>query len=150
MYMHHGVFFICQLPSCNLFTQHVIYLLWRDTTSVDPSPFLNLIIQTIANPCSLSFTVNKHHFPHCASNPLFQQDRRYWQPHCFFGGKIAWLCCVQVSRSLLTPVVRPANASHLHLQKWFLPHTGSIKPWFHTKGKLLLCYTKPSSWGIPT
>ena len=24
---------ICQLPSCNLITQHVSYLLWRDTTS---------------------------------------------------------------------------------------------------------------------
>ena len=24
---------ICQLPSCNLFTQHVSYLLWRDTSS---------------------------------------------------------------------------------------------------------------------
>ena len=24
---------ICQLPCCNLFTQHVSYLLWRDTTS---------------------------------------------------------------------------------------------------------------------
>ena len=24
---------ICQLPSCNLFTEHVIYLSWRDTTS---------------------------------------------------------------------------------------------------------------------
>ena len=24
---------ICQLPICNLFTQHVSYLLWRDTTS---------------------------------------------------------------------------------------------------------------------
>ena len=23
----------CQLPSCNLFTQHVSYLLWRDTSS---------------------------------------------------------------------------------------------------------------------
>ena len=23
----------CQVPSCNLFTQHVSYLLWRDTTS---------------------------------------------------------------------------------------------------------------------
>ena len=23
----------CQLPSCNLFTQHVRYLLWRDTSS---------------------------------------------------------------------------------------------------------------------
>ena len=24
---------ICQLPNCNFFTQHVSYLLWRDTTS---------------------------------------------------------------------------------------------------------------------
>ena len=27
----HSLF--CQLPSCNLFSQHVSYLLWRDTTS---------------------------------------------------------------------------------------------------------------------
>ena len=31
--MHCHVFAICQLPSCNLFTQHACYLLWRDTTS---------------------------------------------------------------------------------------------------------------------
>ena len=33
MYMHCHALTICQLPSCNLFTQHVSYLLWRDTTS---------------------------------------------------------------------------------------------------------------------
>ena len=31
--MHCHALNICQLPSCNLFTQHVSYLLWRDTTS---------------------------------------------------------------------------------------------------------------------
>ena len=31
--MHCHALTICQLPSCNLFTQHVSYLLWRDTTS---------------------------------------------------------------------------------------------------------------------
>ena len=33
MYMHCHALTICQLPSCNLFTQHVSYLLWRDTSS---------------------------------------------------------------------------------------------------------------------
>ena len=33
MYMHCHALTIRQLPSCNLFTQHVSYLLWRDTTS---------------------------------------------------------------------------------------------------------------------
>jgi hypothetical protein len=27
-----------QLPNCNLLTQHVLFILWRDTTSVDPGP----------------------------------------------------------------------------------------------------------------
>jgi hypothetical protein len=29
--------------------------------------------------------------------------------------------------------------ANINLQKWFLSPTGSIKPWFHTKGKLPLC-----------
>src|SRR6185369_2533549 len=33
MYMHCHALTIRQLPSCNLFTQHVSILLWRDTTS---------------------------------------------------------------------------------------------------------------------
>ena len=33
MYMHCHALTIRQLPSCNLFSQHVSYLLWRDTTS---------------------------------------------------------------------------------------------------------------------
>ena len=31
--MHCHALNICQLPSCNSFTQHVSYLLWRDTSS---------------------------------------------------------------------------------------------------------------------
>ena len=36
--MHKSLFY--QLPICNLFTQHVIYLLWRDTTSELWTPVL--------------------------------------------------------------------------------------------------------------
>ena len=43
------------IPSCNLFTQHVSYLLWRDTTSElwTPVHFLRLIKPPNAIICSL-------------------------------------------------------------------------------------------------
>ena len=45
---------ICQLPNCNLFTQHVSYLLWRDTTSElwTPVHSFTLIIQPTASTVS--------------------------------------------------------------------------------------------------
>ena len=44
-----------QLPCCNLFTQHVSYLLWRDTTSElwTPVHSFTLIKPPTANNCSL-------------------------------------------------------------------------------------------------
>jgi hypothetical protein len=30
---------------------------------------------------------------------------------------------------------------------WFLSPTGSIKPWFHNRGKLAAVLIIPSSWG---
>ena len=108
MYMHHGAFFICQLPSCNLFTQHVIYLLWRDTTSElwTPFDFYTLIIQPTANHCSLSFSANKHSFStihpgstfscpislHHTSNPLFSARPVRLTTSLFCWGKVVWLC----------------------------------------------------------
>jgi hypothetical protein len=65
-------------------------------------------------------------------------------------GKVLWLRCVQVPcccwcqsyaligaiNKLSGAVAKPAS---INLQKWFLSPTGSIKPWFHTKGNLPLC-----------
>ena len=50
--MHVSVFY--QLPICNLFTQHVIYLLWRDTTSELWTPVLFSIL--IKHPQAIMFT----------------------------------------------------------------------------------------------
>ena len=55
----------CQLPSCNLFTQHVSYLFWRDTSSElwTPVHSFTLIIQPTANIVpfySLQFTTVFH------------------------------------------------------------------------------------------
>jgi hypothetical protein len=71
----HSLF--CQLPKCNLFTQHVISL-WRDTSSemwtlvhcftfILPSTASTLYFPQVL----FYFTANKHLFPHYTSNPLF-------------------------------------------------------------------------------
>ena len=50
----------CQLPSCNLFTQHVSYLLWRDTTSElwTPVHSFTLIKQPQTANCSFFILCN--------------------------------------------------------------------------------------------
>ena len=45
----------CQLPSCNLFTQYVSYLLWRDTTSELWTPVHSSTL--IKPPFSLRYTI---------------------------------------------------------------------------------------------
>jgi hypothetical protein len=95
----HSLF--CQLPNCNLFTQHVISL-WRDTSSElwTPVHSFTLILQSSANTVYFSealfyFTANKHLFPHYTSNPLFSANQWDWQPHCKLG-QSSLGCYVQV------------------------------------------------------
>ena len=68
--MHLSIF---QLPSCTLFTQHVSYLLWRDTTSELWTPVHSFIYDNriYCKHYSFILSANKHHFPHYTSNPLF-------------------------------------------------------------------------------
>ena len=61
----------CQLTSCNLFTQHVSYFLWRDTTSELWTPVHSFTSEYLFS----SFSASKHHFPHYTSNPLFSASR---------------------------------------------------------------------------
>ena len=68
-------FFILSIASCNLFTQHISYLLWRDTTS---ELWTSVHCFTSDNTiyfkyCSFILSANKHHFPHYTSNLCFQQ-----------------------------------------------------------------------------
>src|SRR6185369_11986474 len=60
MYMHCHALTICQLPSCNLFTQHVSYLLWIDTTSElwTPVHSFTLIKQQQTANCSFFILCN--------------------------------------------------------------------------------------------
>jgi hypothetical protein len=74
--------FFCQLPNCNLFTQHVIYL-YGETPLVNygPGPFFYIYITIYYKHRLLSasiiylLTANKYHFPHDTFNPLFSANQ---------------------------------------------------------------------------
>ena len=61
---------VCQLPRCNLFTQHVIYLR-RATSSELWIPVLSLYIQSTTVYCFLFTSANFYFFPFDTFNPLF-------------------------------------------------------------------------------
>jgi hypothetical protein len=76
MYMHclHSLFF--QLPNCNLFTQHVIYL-YGETPLVNFGP-RSIILHSYYHLLSTSIIyslVNKHLLPHDTFNPLFTANQ---------------------------------------------------------------------------
>jgi hypothetical protein len=91
----------CQLPNCNLFTQHVISL-WRHTSSElwTPVHFLHLYYHQL----QILFTFRKHYFTSPQTNISFHTIRLIL---CFqqtseidnltvSWGKVVCLCCVQV------------------------------------------------------
>ena len=147
----------CQLPICNLFTQHVIYLLWRDTSSELWTPVLSFtlinhplqlcLISAITVLFTLLQTNISFHTIHLIL--CFQQNRWDWQPHCKLGQSILVVLCAG-STLLLTPVVRPANSQPATPSEATLFSYWSIKPWFLTEGKLAAVLIIPSSWGSPT
>ena len=144
--MHVCFLDVCQLPRCNLFTQHVIYLR-RATSSELWIPVLFLYIQSTN--CLLLcvyFLQTITSFHSIRLILCFQQNRWDWQPHRKLGTKFCG-CVVQVSTLLLAPVVRPAKAQLVTPLGCFLAPTGSIKPWFHNWGKLAAVLIIPSSWG---
>jgi hypothetical protein len=105
----HSLF--CQLPNCNLFTQHVISL-WRDTSSElwTPVHSFTFILPSTASTAYFPqilfyFTTNKHHLPHCTFNPLFSANQWDWQLHCKLGQSILVVLCAG-SMLLLAPTPR--------------------------------------------
>ena len=97
---------ICQLPSCNLFTQHVNYLLWRDTTSELWTPIHSFTSDNTIyyTHCSLTFSTSKHIFHTIGLILCFSKPGRL-TISLLSWGKVIWLCCMQVPRQLeqLTP-----------------------------------------------
>ena len=62
-------------------------------------------------------------------------------------GKVIWLCCAGSTLAPESLVLRRTTLLHQHLRSKPRFPTGSIKPWFHTEGKLTAALIIPSSWG---
>jgi hypothetical protein len=74
MHCLHSLF--CQLPNCNLFTQHVIYL-YGETPLVNCGP-RSILLHSYYRLLSTSviyFLANKHLLPHDTFNHLFTTNR---------------------------------------------------------------------------
>ena len=141
--MHYGATFICQLPSCNLFTQHVCFLR-RDTTSETMAPGPIFLIDTTFFQALSSlflfyavFTFVTFHYSICLILSFVARPED-WQPSKKLGQE-EFVCCVQVPRLL-----ERQTASNL-LQVFEVLMIDKL--WFHNWGKLPLDYIIPSTWG---
>jgi hypothetical protein len=109
----HSLF--CQLPNCNLFTQHVIYL-YGETPLVNcgPRSILLHIYYRLLSTSIIYYIANKYLFPHDMLNPLFSANRWDWQPHCKLGQSILVVLCAGSTLLLaLAQVVRRRCQSQL-------------------------------------
>jgi hypothetical protein len=104
----HSLF--CQLPNCNLFTQHVIYL-YGETPLVKcgPRSILLHIYYRLLSISIIYFLANKHLLPHDTFNPLFTANQWDWQPHCKLRQSTLVVLCVG-STLLLEPKLCPRQA----------------------------------------
>ena len=137
--MHVAVFY--QLPICNLFTQHIIYLLWRDTTSELWTPVLFSLL--IKHPQAILFTFCNYF----SANIIFHSIRLILCASKTgeidnltesLGQSILVVLCAG-STLFLTPVVRPANSQTATPSEATPFSYWLIKSWFHTEGNLLMC-----------
>ena len=148
MYVHGHALFICQLPNCNLFTQHAVYLM-GETPLVNCGPRSNsLYWNTIYCNTVLLFSANNHH-PHYTSNPLLQQAGEIDNLTVSLGqSTLVVLCRFHVGAGIpgVAPhyIPPPSTFNVLLGSSWF------DKPWFLSEGKLAAVRIIPSSWGCPT
>src|SRR3954447_15761472 len=83
---------MCQLPSCNLFTQHYI-VLWRDTSSELWTPVLLFNIAIQPTSCFPVFLLQTILFPFDTINHLFSARPVGLTTSLSSWGKVIWLCC---------------------------------------------------------
>src|SRR3954452_11875786 len=98
---------MCQLPSCNIFTQHCI-VLWRDTSSELWTPVLLVIIaiQPVVS-CFPIFLLQTILFPFDTINPLFSARPVRLKTSLSSWGRVIWLSCAGLYFNLgaiLSPV----------------------------------------------
>jgi hypothetical protein len=99
-----------QLPNCNLFTQHVLFILWRDTTSElwTPVQFPLYCFTVLLLLALFTFLHTIILLPLDTLNPLFTANRWDWQPHRKLGAK--FLVVLRVGFALLLGEDTPTSS----------------------------------------
>jgi len=134
--MHCYAFSISQLPRCNLFTQHVIYL--KENTSSELWTLVQsiLLIYHLLLPFTIYFLQETTIFHTIRLNLCFQQTDEIDNLTVSWG-KVLWLCCAG-SKLLATPW-------ELFPFSYWFDNLG-----FTTEGNLATVLIILSSWGFPT
>jgi hypothetical protein len=145
----HSLF--CQLPNCNLFTQHVIYL-YGEMPLVNYGPPVHSLhiyyhlLQALFTFCKHYFTLPQTNISFLTIHLLlcFQQTSEIDNLTTSWG-KVFWLCCVQVPRCCWRQRSHLNHAPNYflapvsnNLQKWFLSPTGRLNLGFILRENLLL------------
>ena len=148
--MHKSLFY--QSPICKLFTQHVIYLLWRDTTSELWTPVLFYLLIKQPHQLCLLFAILFFILLQTLSFHIIQlilciqQTREIENLTESLGQSILVLLCAG-STLLLTSVVRPTTSQPATPSEATPFSYWLIKPWCLTQEKLAAVLLIPSSWG---
>jgi hypothetical protein len=145
-----------QLPNRNLFTQHVSFIFWRDTTSElwTPVQFPLHCYNILLLLALFTFLHNIMILPLDTLNSLFTANRWDRQPHRKLGGKFLVVLCVgftlllgedtlTISGAIVQSVMKLASITFWSL---VLSPTGSINLGFTTEGACC-CAHHTYSWG---
>ena len=155
--MHKSLFY--QLPICNLFTQHVIYL-HGETPLVNygSRSCISFIAKqqstnTLFIYCSLLYC--KHCFPHHTFNPLWSAKLVGLTTSLFSWGKVSFVLCAGSTLPTSHSLINKFNGAVVeerqkqHLQKRLPSPPGSINLGFILRENLLLCIIITLSLGYP-
>ena len=145
---------ICQLPICNLFTQHMLSL-WRDATSelwipvLFPQYYCNPLLQFLL--CYfLQFTFQQTILhPHNTFNPLCSAKPVSLTTSLNSWGKVIWLfvCRFHVAADAGSAPCHQSVCNTFRSDAFLLLVD---KPWFRNRGKSCCLLITPCSWGSPT
>ena len=146
MYVHGHALFICQLPNCNLFTQHAIYLM-GETPLVNCGPRSILLIeynllQYLFHCFLQTIIIHTIHLILCYSKPVrLTTSLLRW-------GKVLWLCCAGSTLAPKSLVLRRTTSRRHQPSTCFLAPTGSINLGFILRENLPL-YASHLPLGVP-
>ena len=146
MYVHGHALFICQLPNCNLFTQHVVYLMGETSSELwTPVQFSLLkynLLQYLFYCFLQTIIIHTIHLILCYSKPVRLTTS------LFRWGKVLWLCCAGSTLAPESLVLRRTTSRRHEPSTCFLAPPGSINLGFLLRENLPL-YASHLPLGVP-